>query len=319
MGLWLVLLVLLPALALGYLGVRGAEGHAERLRQRIRDELAALAPRFQAEARALIEADARHAQAVVEDLAQRVARRLPFEPSGKTLRDLRAFGGAGVAWEPTFTGRALALTLDEPYLDLRVLDANEHVLLPATTGPEGDEPAASEAERLWRDLRAQALAAAFGRGDVAAARAVWADARARVADAAWQVRADVEAALLEGALTTAPAAAEAACRALEASWSPAALEALGRPWVLLLLRGAGAGGRAGQALRDLEAAGASTTCRSPSRNDCGFTTSRARSGVAHAAPTRRPTSARLRSRAGSGSSCAAAGPTPRGDVSPRRS
>ncbi len=242
LSLLLGVLVLGPAGALAWLGLRGAQRLEHDAERRVHDELRQAGEALTALARDTLAADAREAAARVRGLAPLAERWLPQGSPGRALADLRVR-----ATQPAAEGaaaevqRLLGPAFEESRLLLRVVDAaTGRRLWPAPHADAAQTPS-SAAESLLADLRGEAERLAFGGADPAAGLAVWEGAAERLARAGLGLRGETERALLASAVLPGAGAPASALAALEARHPEAALSALGRPYVLLVLRAALAG------------------------------------------------------------------------------
>ncbi len=233
--LLLVVLVLVPAGILGWLGIQGADRFEAEVRRRIARDLDVVGESARRLSEEFVAEEAKDADRRLEAVAARLARRMPFEPVGRALADAKVLlrepaGQAASAfefdrlWEPAF-------------VDLRILDASSRPVLPVPFEPDDAAPPRTDPERVFDALARDADAAAFGRGDLPAALGIWTSAASRLTEPTWKARAAVEAALLRVTWDGPGKDAEAWIADLEARFTGPVLARVGRPWVLLLLRG----------------------------------------------------------------------------------
>ncbi len=197
--LLLVVLVLVPAGILGWLGVQGADRYEAELRESLQGELSQAASLARKVLDTSFLSDASDAKVRVASAAGLLARRLPFLSAGRALEDAKAALLAGTGSD--------ALRLYDPLwgsasVDLRVLDATGRVLLPTPFEPQDAVDGSSDPARLFDELSREATTWAFGRGDRARALEVWRSASTRFTEPLWKARAQIEALSLWAATTT---------------------------------------------------------------------------------------------------------------------
>ena len=252
--LLLVVLVVVPAGILGWLGIRGTERFEAEMRQRLAQELRWFSSWAKTQIGLSTPRDTFDADARVAATAERLSRRLPFEPVGRALAAAKASLHAGVSGP-----KGSMAEFDELWsparVEVRIVDAASRVVLPVPFDPDGAATGRSESERLFDDLSREADAAAFGRGDVPSALEIWKSAAARLSEPAWKARAEIGAALLAIAADSSRGEADARLADLEARFGEPLLSRVGRPWVLLLLRVASGSKTAIARLRALDAEG----------------------------------------------------------------
>ena len=234
--LLLVVLVLVPAGILGWLGVRGTDRFEAELRERLQQELgfAASSVKNACDFRPISDAvEAEHRVAFAADL---LSRRLPFDEPGRALAEAKA--ALSTRHQP---GSVVSALYDPSWaptaVELRILDDRGRVVLPVPFDPDGGAGGRrSDPDRLFDDLAREAEILAFGREDPAGAVEVWRRAAARFTLPTWQARAEIEALSLVAGIASASEEIGAQVSDLERRYPLAVLEAVGRPWVLLLLR-----------------------------------------------------------------------------------
>ena len=247
--LLLVLFVLVPAGILGWLGIRGTDRFVTEMRQRIEQELdlvgqSAKRMTTELEAEEALDADARVAAA-----ADLLARRLPFERVGRALAEANQVLFVGAPTGPP-SGAEFDLLWQFSRPELRIIDATGRLVLPVLFEPDGPTKGRSDSDRLFDDLSREADAARFGRDDLEGALAIWKDAGARFSEPAWKARAEIEALRLRGRFSFGPDFGSPLADDsfvnfpetddLHARYPEDVLVAVGRPWVLHLLRTYGA-------------------------------------------------------------------------------
>ncbi len=252
--LLLVVLVVVPAAILGWLGIRGTDRFETEMRQRLAQELAMFSLFAKNEIGLSVPRDTFDADARMAATADLLSRRLPFEPVGRALAAAKASLHAGVSGPKGTTAEFDNLWSPER-IEVRIVDAASRVVLPVSFDPDGAATGRGESERLFDDLAREADAAAFGRGALPSALEIWRSAGARFTEPAWKARAEIEAALLAIAAGAPRGDVDALLTDLEARFGARVLARVGRPWVLLLLRVASTSKTAVERLRALDANG----------------------------------------------------------------
>lgn len=220
----LVLLVLVPAGVLAWLGYRSAGALDEAVDASIRADLTEAA-------RAIREAATAEARALESRLTAR------FERLAEDLGRDAPIRGLPVAMQTLLAG----LPTEVRVRDVRLLDASGRSIWPAAWDP--DAPASSSPrDELLFDLRRRADRLRFGDGDPDAAVGTWREAAEKAGSTRLHAAALAEAALLEARLGRVEAAAVHA--SLLDAFTAAQREAAKRPLTLLLAHAAGMQDRA---------------------------------------------------------------------------
>ncbi|MHC5012609.1 MAG: hypothetical protein ACYTG6_16970, partial [Planctomycetota bacterium] len=228
----LVLLVLVPAGVLAWLGFRSTEAWDAAVEARIRrdlDDASAEARRLTEEV--LLAAD-RGLRDRLEELADQVRRDLPRVGFQEALHDLtgRNLWLAGEGRVPT----PVVATLR----GVRLRGADGAQLYPATYVPDRGPDDVSLSRALFAYLRHESDRLLYRDGDAEAAAAVWQDARTRVPGDRLRATCDVEAALVRLRAGDERGLASRLANELESVWSRDLLWQVGRPAVRLWMTAA---------------------------------------------------------------------------------
>jgi signal transduction histidine kinase len=223
----LLLFVLVPAGVLGWLGLKAADGYEAEMAGYLRRELDTAGLLVVRIAQEAVEEEGRDAKERLAAAATYVESRLPFD------KPLAVLSGAKRVLATAGLPRLHALWREDR-LEVAVAAASGVQLVPLELKDE-PAPATSDRDRLLEDLRRDADVALFGRGDPAAAAAVWAGAAERAPDEAFRARVAVEALWTSVRAGRAPSVVQPSVARLLETWPEPLLAAAGRTWVRLLL------------------------------------------------------------------------------------